>query len=559
MGLLNLTIQGQNPRTRLKVPVLRLSSLWIDPSPFITYSAGWIEGTDSNSVDPFHADYNGTFRVTQNANSQASISFFGTAVTIFGAIRDNHGNYSVVLDGGPAKFIASGFHSPNLFNVSLWNAEGLTYQKHTVILTNIPTASGPFLDIDYIDIERQIGNPADPIFQTFIDDTSTNQVNYSAGSWTLEPIGTAFENTLHRTASAGAQVIITFKGCCIEVYGQYANANFTVLVDDQVPVKLTGLDIDLDDQHQHPQTLLYLVDGLAEETMHTVTLTNLDSDEQRPLFFDYAVVSSIHNFTDISANPGNNGTASPTQPNGTPVSSSNTNHAKSTMTPTGAIVGIVLGVLAILSIILAILYFYRRRHKQKSNKPNEQRLSTETTTMTTRSSARIEPFVLPPADTRPSEKSRMQTANRTTTSQYTHSRYPSSTEPESMVSGFSNQTSSSRDRSHNTDQPSQNHSFSGVSSADLRSAPSSSSVELSSSVSAPGRHSRESRPLPSLPIGSPQTENEAAFNDGPVSSSKSRPPPIQEEDAGIVVARGGVSAGVTLPPAYNPEWDSRIV
>ncbi|KIJ55784.1 hypothetical protein M422DRAFT_774704 [Sphaerobolus stellatus SS14] len=512
MGLLNLTIQ--------------------DPSPFITYSAGWSEGTDSNSADPFHADYNGTFRFTQHANSQASISFFGTAVIIFSAIRDNHGNYSVVLDDGPVKFIASGFHSPNLFNSS--------------------------------QIYQQLANPADPIFQSFIDDTSTNQVNYSAGSWTLEPIGTAFENTLHRTASAGAQVIITFEGCCIEVYGQYANANFTVLVDDQVPMKLTGLDID---QHQHPQTLLYLVDNLVEKTMHTVTLTNLDSDEQRPLFFDYAVVSSIHNSTNISANPGNTGAASPTQPNRNPVSSSNTNHAKSTVIPIGAIIGIVLGVLAILSIILVILYFYRRRHKQKSNESNEQRFLTETTTMATRLSARIEPFVLPPlvdivatrdstnagthtfsVSQRPLEKSRMQTTTR--------SRYPSSTEPENTVSGFSNQTPSSRDRLHNTDQPSQNHR---VSSAGLRSAPSSNSVELSSSVSAPGRHSRESRLLPPLPIGSPQTANEAAFNDGLVSSSESRPPPIQEEDAGIVVAIGGVLAGVTLPPAYNPEWDSRIV
>ncbi|KIJ55775.1 hypothetical protein M422DRAFT_63727 [Sphaerobolus stellatus SS14] len=290
--------------------------------------------------------------------------------------------------------------------------------------------------------------------------------------------------------------------------------------------------------------------------------------------------NSSFSFTDISANPGNtgtasnNGTANPTQPNRNPVSSSNTNHAKSTVTPIGAIVGSVLGALAILSIILVILYFYRRRHKQK---PNEQMFSTETTTRTTRPSLRIEPFVLPPADTvatrdstnagtltfsvsqRPLEKSRMQTANRTTTSQDTHSRYPSSTEPESTVSGFSNQTPSSRDRSHNTDQPSQNHSLSEVSSAGLRSTPSSSSVEMSSSISALGRHSRESRLLPPLPIGSPQTANEAAFNDGLVSSSESRPPPIQEEDAGIVAARGGVSDGVTLPPAYNLEWDSRIV
>lgn len=56
---------------------------------------------------------------------------------------------------------------------------------------------------------------------------------------------------------------------------------------------MQGLDLDLPENFQHPQTLLYLVDGLSE-TGHTVTLTNLNSNENRPFMFDYAVVSSTH-------------------------------------------------------------------------------------------------------------------------------------------------------------------------------------------------------------------------------------------------------------------------
>ena len=79
-----------------------------------------------------------------------------------------------------------------------------------------------------------------------------------------------------------------------EVYGQYANANYTVVVDDQVPTRYTGLDVVLDDLHQHPQTLLYVIDNLPEDKVHTATLTNLNTDDQRPFFFDYAVVSGTH-------------------------------------------------------------------------------------------------------------------------------------------------------------------------------------------------------------------------------------------------------------------------
>lgn len=63
-----------------------------------------------------------------------------------------------------------------------------------------------------------------------------------------------------------------------------------VVVDDLAPEMFTGLDIDLDETYQHPQTLLYLRDGLLETQNHTIALTTMDS-KQRPLFFDYAVIS----------------------------------------------------------------------------------------------------------------------------------------------------------------------------------------------------------------------------------------------------------------------------
>jgi hypothetical protein len=55
--------------------------------------------------------------------------------------------------------MASGFTTDNEFNKSLWNADQLPYKQHTVTLTNIPVSTGPFFDLDFVSIDRQIGQP----------------------------------------------------------------------------------------------------------------------------------------------------------------------------------------------------------------------------------------------------------------------------------------------------------------------------------------------------------------------------------------------------------------
>ena len=46
------------------------------------------------------------------------------------------------------------------FNKSLWHADNLGYTQHTVTLTNVPLLNGlNFLDLDFVSIERQIGQP----------------------------------------------------------------------------------------------------------------------------------------------------------------------------------------------------------------------------------------------------------------------------------------------------------------------------------------------------------------------------------------------------------------
>lgn len=51
------------------------------------------------------------------------------------------------------------------------------------------------------------------IFVTFIDDTAPS-ITYE-GEWTQLPSTTAFENTLHLTTQASAQVTVSFQGSSI--------------------------------------------------------------------------------------------------------------------------------------------------------------------------------------------------------------------------------------------------------------------------------------------------------------------------------------------------------
>ena len=67
---------------------------------------------------------------------------------------------------------------------------------------------------------------------------------------------------------------------------------YTVVLDNEPAASFQGLNIDLTPNFQHPQTLLYLADGLSENSTHTVTLTNSNSNNNRPFFFDYAIIRS---------------------------------------------------------------------------------------------------------------------------------------------------------------------------------------------------------------------------------------------------------------------------
>ena len=132
-------------------------------------------------------------------------------------------------------FTASGFTFDNEFNKSLWHANDLPYAEHTVTLSNVPVGNLAYLDLDFVSIERLLGQPGcvirlafdrwglmgadvaccrDTIYELTLDDTSPF-ISF-VGTWEASSgVSSAYQGTLHTTQTANAQVFFSFQGCSI--------------------------------------------------------------------------------------------------------------------------------------------------------------------------------------------------------------------------------------------------------------------------------------------------------------------------------------------------------
>ncbi|KAF8530510.1 hypothetical protein BU17DRAFT_60225 [Hysterangium stoloniferum] len=331
----------------------------LDASPLINYSSGWLVGGDPK-LDPSAPQYDGSFTPTPNSGAQATINFVGNSVSLFGSDSSLHSvklfEFNQFKLDQNALFTASGFAQVNTFQKPLFVASGLEYTSHQLTITNVPVSTNDtWLDLDFVTVERQIGDPSEQAFQVTLDDSdASSSIIYTPGSWSPISATSAFQATLHQTTVAQAQVTILFQGCCIELYGHYANAQYTVTLDNKAPVPFQGLDFDLTPQQQRPQTLLYLMDGLSEDS-HNVTLTNINANSNRPFFFDFARVRSTKNFSN---------TTGPVTGGG-----GNTTTTPSTMgkaaTPIAPIVGGIVGGLLVLAILATVAFFVVRRRRRR--------------------------------------------------------------------------------------------------------------------------------------------------------------------------------------------------
>ncbi|PCH43415.1 hypothetical protein WOLCODRAFT_164420 [Wolfiporia cocos MD-104 SS10] len=120
-----------------------------DTSANITYSPS---AADWKTYDS-SAFYNNTLHYSQTQGANASLSFTGDAVAVYGTVSPLHANYTVTIDGKTSQpFNASAvrtIHSQTL----LYFAENLGSSEHTLVITGNPGENtGKYVDVDFITV-----------------------------------------------------------------------------------------------------------------------------------------------------------------------------------------------------------------------------------------------------------------------------------------------------------------------------------------------------------------------------------------------------------------------
>ncbi|KAI0091112.1 hypothetical protein BDY19DRAFT_683874 [Irpex rosettiformis] len=343
------------------MPVFNLSI--DDTSPLIHYEP-LDEWHDSSLNDPSVGSYlNHSFHATESQNANATISFNGSAVYVFGAFGPNHDAYTVTLDRQSTTYNGSSGAGPALFQQLMFSATDLsTEESHTLTVENNYTTSMAWVDIDFIVITSGDGNTASQLHDTVLDDDDSS-IAYSEGwdnssnSWSQ----TYYEETMHRTSQAGASATISFVGNAISVYGATSgnHGEFAVSLDGGLSTSFDGSA-----RKFRPQILLYYAANLSNG-LHMLNITNTDTSGKF-LDLDKVVISKWEETNSI----GQTNSSSSTISLGSPSSSSSTATSlpafSKSNTPVGPIIGgTIAGIIALMLISLAIFFLLRRRRSQK--------------------------------------------------------------------------------------------------------------------------------------------------------------------------------------------------
>lgn len=115
-----------------------------------THLDGWNSGSNSTLANQY---YQSTSHLTQRMGAAANMSFWGNAIQIFGAVSNNHGPFTVSLDGGPTAELTGAawqFYPQTL----LYSYSGLSGGPHNLVITYTSQNSSEWLDLDNVIVSR---------------------------------------------------------------------------------------------------------------------------------------------------------------------------------------------------------------------------------------------------------------------------------------------------------------------------------------------------------------------------------------------------------------------
>ncbi|KAJ7691259.1 hypothetical protein B0H17DRAFT_1063272 [Mycena rosella] len=321
-----------------------------DSSPLILYepSGAW---QDALSTDTAGLAYTGgTLHTTAAPGATATINFNGTGISIYGGRRPEYGRYTMTVDGS---VIVDSTATDTGIEVQqvLGSASGLTNGQHTAVLT----CTGVGMDIDWVNVDTQIGSAGSTTTSTVFDDT--NSALTYVGPWDTSDKAIYLNSTLHYTQAAGAAASLAFSGNAVAIYGTVSptHNNIQVSIDGKTTMVNGGSTYTT---ALHAQTLLYYANDL-DASQHMLIITNPAQQTGGP-FID---LDSITVYSASSLDPTPSALAN--QAAGT---SSSSRSGPSSALSTKAMIGIVVGVVFVVLVLLAVIMLLVLRRKRRAQR-----------------------------------------------------------------------------------------------------------------------------------------------------------------------------------------------
>ncbi|KAJ7207030.1 hypothetical protein GGX14DRAFT_522019 [Mycena pura] len=300
-------------------------------SPLIQYTpaGAWREGS---KTDPLYSSYSngGTFTLCTTNGASATFTFNGTRVYVFGARRDNHGPYSVNIDGTVAAL--DGFSDSAIFG-PLFVSDVLTQGQHTVTVTNeFNDTTKPYLDIDFITWTTTIGS----------SNGETNTIEDISDKFSYQPSslwGTDLSSTLSGFSNDNGQYVLSIScySCCLDgdvvtVFGPVGPtiSQYIVQLDGK-----TSETFNATKANYVPQVSLFHADGLGSG-QHTISLTSQPAVAGQEFAIDFAQVAG----------------------------DSSGSLSQSSVAPVALAIGCTIGGIAVLTVIIVLVLFLWRRRRR---------------------------------------------------------------------------------------------------------------------------------------------------------------------------------------------------
>ncbi|CAA7260621.1 unnamed protein product [Cyclocybe aegerita] len=147
---------------------------------------------------------------TQAGGESMTFQFYGSALQLVGAKRDNHANCQAQVDNAQP-ITTSGFASRPQFNQTLFTYN-LDLAQHTFRLTNVD--AGKFLDVDYVAVRTSVGQPDERLIVNNFDASHPSFAFAPPTSWTIPSAlsGTLFGSNGRATIDSAASAQFTFQG-----------------------------------------------------------------------------------------------------------------------------------------------------------------------------------------------------------------------------------------------------------------------------------------------------------------------------------------------------------